>query len=137
LRNTENFELGRKLHRLARFFTIARFEPDSILVYSLIAFAGVGIYEEGFRYLAFVPFFAFILLLLVECFEEIEIHHPAKTSVVGSRCIVVNSISKSNRGVVKLMEESGTLKEWELWSADSKYSIHWGKSRWSNRSRTA
>lgn len=107
----------------SKFFTLARFEPDSIVVYSLFALTAIILFDFGFRLLAIVPLCTLALLFLVESYEAIDFEHPTNTRLDGAKCLVLTGITKSSRGVVKIIDGQGKLNQWELWSANSQYSI--------------
>jgi membrane protein implicated in regulation of membrane protease activity len=102
----------------SKFFTIARFEPDSWTIYALFVVMVIALYALGFRYLAILPAATLAIILVTESLENIQLEKPSQKRLIGARCRVVRPISKAERGVVEIIDSSGN-KEWELWSAES------------------
>lgn len=113
--------------KVRSFFNIARFDPDSLFIYGLLAVIAITLYALGFAYFAIVPATTICCIFLVEAFEVIHLDHPVEKQIVGAKCLVLRRISKIERGVVGLTSESGQ-PSWELWSAESAYSLEEGNT---------
>jgi len=114
--------------QLSSFFTIARFGPDSILIFVLLGILGSVIYELGFIIPAIAVAGAFSIIFWAESVETIQLKRVEPRKIIGSRCLVVKQIGgRASRGIVKMYkDESGDL-EHELWSAESNLLIEKGK----------
>jgi membrane protein implicated in regulation of membrane protease activity len=113
--------------KVRSFFNIARFDPDSWFSYGLLAVIAIALYALGFAYFAIVPATAICCIFLVEAFEVIHLDHPVEKQIVGAKCLVLRRISKIERGVVGFTSENGH-PSWELWSAESAYSLEEGNT---------
>ena len=100
------------------FFTLSRFEPDTWLIYGLLIFMTVVLYEIGFSFLAIMPLTVIAIIFIVEAMEVLHLDYPRKKQPVGARCKVIRQISRAERGVVRILYADG-MTDWELWSAES------------------
>jgi membrane protein implicated in regulation of membrane protease activity len=75
----------------------------------------IVLYVMGTSYLAIAPVSIICGIFAIEATEVIHLENPDEKQVVGSKCSVVRQISKTERGVVKLLG----MPDWELWSAES------------------
>jgi membrane protein implicated in regulation of membrane protease activity len=114
-------------NKASNFFTIARFEPDSMLIYATLVTMAVILYATGFSYIAIMPVVTLGTILTVESLETIRLEHPPTRQLLGKRCRVLRQISKAEKGVVKIADPQGR-DSWELWSAESTASLQEGST---------
>ncbi len=109
------------------FFTIARFEPDSMVIYTALVAMVVILCATGFEYVALMPVVTLGTILTVESLETIRLEHPPTKQLLGRTCRVLKQISRAEKGVVKIFDPRG-LDSWELWSAESSSSLQEGST---------
>ncbi len=107
------------------FFTIARFEPDSILIYSILVAMTLILYFLGFYYFALMPLVTLGVIFAVESSETIYLDYPPQKELLGAKCIILKEVAKGEKGVVKLCDSQGK-PSWELWSAESTLTLKEG-----------
>jgi hypothetical protein len=102
---------------LSNFFTIARFGPDTLVVFSLLSVLGAGLYFWGMWYMAVAVVLTIGLIFLAESSEMISLSRAEYPQILGSRCLVLKRATKESRGIVRLYDSRGHL-EHELWSTE-------------------
>ena len=109
--------------KLSSFFTIARFGPDSIVIFCLLGFAALALFAYGFIFPAAVISCTFAIIFWAESVEMIHFSRAKPRQIVGSRCLVIRQIAgRTNRGIVKIYKggsEASIELDPELWSAES------------------
>jgi hypothetical protein len=116
-------------NRLSSFFTIARFEPDSIAILGLLCLASFVLYEYGLVLSAGISAGAFAIIFCIESAERIHLGTAKPSQIVGSRCLVINRVAgRADRGIVRVYEEEDGELNPELWSAESGSTIEEGRT---------
>lgn len=100
----------------ASLFSWTRFSPGSLAIFGLLGIMSLLLFRSGFRYFAILPIIAAVVILVVKSAEVIKIERIEHEQIVGKKCYVLKSISKSEVGVVKLYSDRGKLG-FETWSA--------------------
>ncbi len=101
----------------APLFSTARFDEDSILIYPTFIAAAVVMYAAGLGYFALIPALFLAMIFAVEASERVRLESPQRAQLLGAKCKVIKRVSHGERGVVKIMDNSGRAR-WELWSAE-------------------
>jgi membrane protein implicated in regulation of membrane protease activity len=104
------------------FLSLARFGPGSIAILMLLALAAILLSFFALGYLALMFAVAFGIIFGVKSIEVLQLSSPEEKSFIGMKCCVIKSVSKGERGVVKVLNLDGTASA-ELWSAESDHSI--------------
>jgi uncharacterized protein (DUF58 family) len=102
---------------LSNFFTIARFGPDTLAIFSLLAALAVGLYYWSMWYLSASVLLILMILVFVESFETISLSRAEYRQIVGAKCLVLQTASPESRGIVRLFSSDGYLDA-ELWSTE-------------------
>jgi membrane protein implicated in regulation of membrane protease activity len=120
MRNAAATERGSPMTRGtgSSFFTIARFEPDTLAVFCLLAAAAEVLYVLGSTYLSILMVWALAVIFLIEASETISPERAEYRQIVGSRCIVLKRASLTERGIARLLRADGRLDA-ELWSFEA------------------
>jgi len=112
---------------LSNFFTIARFGPDTLAIFSLLSALAVGLYYWGTWYLSACVLLILMILFCIESIEKISLSRAEYRQIVGAKCLVIHSASPESRGIVRLFSANGYLDA-ELWSTElSQYPVAIGK----------
>ena len=101
----------------SNFFTIARFGPDTLVIFAILSAMGIGLYYWGTWYLATAVVSTLIAIFSVESFETIHLSRAEYRQIVGAKCLVLQSSSIDRRGIVRLVNSDGIL-DTELWSTE-------------------
>ena len=111
----------------SNFFTIARFGPDTLFIFTLLSTLAAGLYYWGLWYLSLSVVLTLAVLLIVESTETISLSRAEDRQILGARCLVLQSASPERMGIVRLFSSNGNLDP-ELWSTDySKVRLETGK----------
>jgi hypothetical protein len=110
---------------LSNFFTIARFGPDTITIFSVLSALTLVLYYWGLGYLSIPVILTLAILFCIESTETISLSRAEYREIVGAKCLVVRGAVRDNRGIVQLYNSDGTLDP-ELWSAESAHSLEDG-----------
>jgi hypothetical protein len=111
----------------SNFFTIARFGPDTLAIFSLLSALAVGLYYWGIWYLSVSVLLILMILFFIESIETISLSRAEYRQIVGAKCLVLQSASPDSRGIVRLFSSDGYLDA-ELWSTElSQYPVATGK----------
>ncbi len=112
-------------HSSAPIFSSARFDEDSIIVYPLLSIVTAGLYFSGYKYFALIPALILVMIFTIEVSERVILVPLKKVRVLGNKCVVMKRVSYGEKGVVKIIDNTG-LPQWELWSAQSSYDFEEG-----------
>lgn len=96
----------------------ARFGHGTILILSLIVVAGFVLYFEGLALYIIVLVILAVFIVLLRILVVIQPRTQDEKVLVGRKCLVIESMSKQRRGIVKLYNKDGLLDH-ELWSAET------------------
>ncbi len=113
----EGFQNAFNRRSLSNFFTIARFEPDTLLVFGLLSALTLALYCWGLWYMALSVVLILIVIFCVESTETIHMARAEYRQIVGAKCLVLQRASRENRGIVRLITPDGNLDP-ELWSTE-------------------
>jgi hypothetical protein len=113
--------------RLSSFFTIARFEPDTLGLFGLLVSATVLLHAYGFVYLSCLTGGILLVIFLVESFENVSPDRVEHRQIVGARCLVLKRVSATERGIARLLRADGRLDA-ELWSVEASSPILEGET---------
>ncbi|MGI0090850.1 MAG: hypothetical protein ACREBS_03990 [Nitrososphaerales archaeon] len=111
---------------LSSFFTIARFGPDTLVIFGLLIASTVSLLFYGLVYFSLMTAGALVVIFLVESVETIGLARAESRQIVGAKCMVLKQTSLGERGIVKLFAPDGRLDP-ELWSAESNTMIRAGE----------
>jgi membrane protein implicated in regulation of membrane protease activity len=90
-----------------------------ISVLAILALAAALVFYFQLCYLALLPIAAACGLSTIKYFERTQEEEPAQRKLIGQKCLVVRTIGKSERGIVRVYREGdGILLDSELWSAE-------------------
>jgi hypothetical protein len=101
----------------SNFFTIARFGPDTLVIFAILSAMGIALYYWGIWYLAAAVLSTLIAIFCVESLETIHMSRAEYRQIVGARCLVLQGSSIDRRGIVRLFNVDGSLDP-ELWSTE-------------------
>ncbi len=102
---------------LSNFFTIARFGPDTLVIFTLLTGISLALYYWGMWYLSAAVILTLIILFMIESTETISLSRAEYRQILGSKCLVIQSATPGSRGIVRLYSSAGCL-DGELWSTD-------------------
>ena len=111
---------------ISSFFTIARFGPDTLLVFGILAIATIALIEVQFPYLSYLTAVTLLVIFLVESFEMITLQRAEKRQIVGAKCFVIKRASIGERGIARLFTADGKLDP-ETWSIESTFTLEEGQ----------
>lgn len=102
---------------LANFFTVARFGPDTLAIFGLLACLTGVLYYIGTWYLSLAVVATVVVIFCVESTETINLSRAECRKIVGAKCLVIQVASAESRGIVRLYNANGLLDP-ELWSTE-------------------
>lgn len=102
---------------LSNFFTIARFGPDTLIVFAILSGMAIGLYYWGMWYVSVAVVSTLIILFCIESVETIVLSRAEYRQIVGARCLVIQGATSDSRGIVRLFSPDGNLDP-ELWSTE-------------------
>lgn len=111
---------------ISSFFTIARFEPDTLALFGLLIAATVALFLYGFVYLSYLTAGVLVLIFLIESSETITLDRAEHRRIVGAECLVLKRVSTTERGIARLFKADGRLDP-ELWSVEASSPIMEGE----------
>ena len=100
------------------FLSLSRFGPGTISLMSILIIISILFVRYKFYYFAIIPAIIALLIFGVKSIERIEYGRAEVRNLIGQRCFVVKTITKNERGVVKVCGEQGKIYP-ETWSAES------------------
>src|ERR1700733_7085510 len=109
------------------FFTIARFEPDTLAVFCLLGAGAEVLHLLGSTFLSILMVWALVVIFLIEASETISPGRAEYRQIIGSRCIVLKRSSLTERGIARLLRADGKLDA-ELWSFEASSPISEGEA---------
>jgi hypothetical protein len=110
------------------FFTIARFEPDTLAVFGVLAAAAAALlFIFRSTYLSALTIVVFAVIFLIEASETINLGRAESREIVGARCFVLKVSSGTQRGIARLFKADGQL-EMELWSFEASSPLEEGET---------
>lgn len=102
----------------SRFSNYGRFGPIVYVRLAVLVIISLILYVEGLALFAVIPVFLAILAFIMRCLYVYQRREPDDRVLVGGTCLVIKSVSKEERGIVKVYKKNGWLDH-ELWSAES------------------
>ncbi|MGH2639540.1 MAG: hypothetical protein ACRDF4_09715, partial [Rhabdochlamydiaceae bacterium] len=109
---------GRSSKTNAPLMSFARFGPGSILIISLLVIFAALLFYANLEYLSIIVVVATTVMIFVKCSETLQLGRPEERNIIGQRCLVINKVTRQERGVVRVYENGGNLNA-ELWSAET------------------
>jgi membrane protein implicated in regulation of membrane protease activity len=103
---------------LSSFFTIARFGPDTLVIFGILAIVTFALIAVQLPLLSYLTAVTLLVIFLVESFEMISLQRAEKRQIVGAMCFVIKRVSIGERGVARLFSVDGKLDP-ETWSIES------------------
>ena len=100
------------------FSNYRRFSFIVIVRISALLIVCVILYAEGLALFAIIPAILVVLTILMRSLYVYQRRQPDDKVLVGGKCLVIKSISKQERGIVKVYKKKGWLDH-ELWSAET------------------
>jgi hypothetical protein len=117
------------------FFTIARFEPDTLAVFGLLVAATAALLAFGSVYLSLLTSGVLLLIFAIESSETIQLDRAKERRIVGARCLVLKRASATERGLARLFKADGRLDP-ELWSFEAASPVEEGETALVRRMRS-
>ena len=114
LREKRSTESDRKL----AFFRYRRFGLGALLRIFLLALLSFFLYVFGYAIFAIIPVILVVFTVVTNSLVIFQPRKPDQRLIVGGKCHVIRSISRAQRGVVKVYKQDGNFDH-ELWSAES------------------
>jgi hypothetical protein len=111
---------------ISSFFTIARFGPDTLVVFGILAIVTIALVAVQLPYLSYLTAVTLLVIFLVESFEMITLQRAEKRQIVGVRCLVIKRASIGERGIARLFTADGKLDP-ETWSIESTLTLEEGQ----------
>ena len=108
------------------FFTIARFEPDTLGLFGLLAAATAGLLLTGWVYLSLLTSGVLVVIFVIESMETIHLDRVEERRIVGAKCLVLKRASATERGIARLFRADGRLDP-ELWSFEAASPVEEGE----------
>lgn len=112
--------------RLSSFFTIARFEADTLALFGVLASTAAVLLAYGLFYLSSLAAGILVAIFFVESFENVTVDRVEDRQIVGARCLVLKRVSVTERGIARLFKVDGRLDP-ELWSVEASSTIMEGE----------
>jgi hypothetical protein len=125
--NSKSRWLPKRRRAASPFFTIARFEPDTLGVFGLLAAATAALLVTGSVYLPLLTSGVLLVIFAIESSETIQLDRVKERRIVGARCLVLKGASSTERGLARLFRADGRLDP-ELWSFEAASPIEEGET---------
>ena len=101
----------------SNFFNIARFGPDTMVIFGLLAGLAALLYYVALWYLSSAVLVTIIVIFCVESAETIVLSRAEDRKIVGAKCLVIKRATPESRGIVRLFNSNGSLDQ-EAWSTE-------------------
>jgi membrane protein implicated in regulation of membrane protease activity len=108
-----------KVAHIKNFFSIARFGPDTLFLLGALSVVTLFLFQLRFTYSAIVTFGAMGVIFAIESVEMIHLEPTREKRIVGAECLVIDKITRSERGIVRIYDLDDREFGSELWSAES------------------
>lgn len=118
---------GRVRSGISSFFTIARFEPDTLALFAVLVGMTATLLLLDSVYLSLLVAGVFVAIFLVESFETIRLERAEYRQIVGARCLVTKRASATETGIARLLGADGRPEQ-EFWSIEASSPISEGET---------